>query len=191
MLCLFAVQLSLRPDAHSSWCGHWITVLYCPTMVDPRILICLDFSCTAANFLRTSFMLTTAMLKTLNSPVVFKYTFPRDFVMYALWIHIQGLLVVWAETHRYKVSKPKLFYFTYGKRNKNAVSKKEKSLHVFPCLCFFPDLGVLWLWSGCSKGFYGFIFRSLFLINLKKKFYILPNPVLLLIPITLLKGFVL
>lgn len=79
--------------------------------------------------------------------------------------------LVWAKQNRYcKLSKPKLFYLTYRKKKMQCQKKKkEKSLHVFPCLCFFHYLGVLWLWSGCSKEFYGFLFTFLFLINFRKK----------------------
>lgn len=80
---------------------------------------------------------------TLNSPAIFKYSFPRAYFMYALWIHIQGFLILWAKRHKYcKVSKLKEFYLT--ERKKKCCSVRIK----FACVSlplFLPLLRHCWV----------------------------------------------
>lgn len=139
---LFVVQVSLRPHTLP---GHCTGVLCCATMVSSCALICPDFSGTAATFKRIRFMLTTPTLKafcfwTQQQFQPQQYTFPRVFFIYALWIHIQGVPVVWAKQHKYcKISKPKGFYL---------MVKKKCSVRIkFACVSlplFLPLLRYCW-----------------------------------------------
>lgn len=124
------------PQIRQTLPGHCTGVLYCASMVSSCArLSWFQWYCRQhlenQVYAYSSYTKTTLVLDqpTLNSPAVSKYTFLRAYFMYALWIHIQGFLVVWAKRHKYcKISKSKEFYLIEGRKKVQYQNKV--------CMCF-------------------------------------------------------